>query len=238
MRASAIAACLAVSASGAAAFAPSLSAAPRLRGAAPAVCAAQASGADGWKAPAILANSLLAASLMLSPALTAFNGPDASFGGAANAQGATSSKLTKGAPSTDANKDPESILRLSLPINERSPIREAANEIELKMDKALREVRNEKWAKIGGMAAKSKNIMTGKQNDILKDIPAARQQEAAGLFETALKELDTLRDTVGLQKVEKVTQQKQVALRAIGAIEQLMVKEFPFQVTTHPNVCV
>lgn len=140
MRASAIAACLAVSASGAAAFAPSLSAAPRLRGAAPAVCAAQASGADGWKAPAILANSLLAASLMLSPALTAFNGPDASFGGAANAQGATSSKLTKGAPSTDANKDPESILRLSLPINERSPIREAANEIELKMDKALREV--------------------------------------------------------------------------------------------------
>lgn len=63
------------------------------------------------------------------------------------------------------------------------------------------QVRNEKWAKIGGMAAKSKNIMTGKQNDILKDIPAARQQEAAGLFETALKELDTLRDTVGLQKV-------------------------------------
>jgi len=137
-----LAACVAVVCAGrAAAFAPQLSAAPRLRGAAPAVCAAKATAADGWKPAAVLANSLLAASLILSPAPTVFNGPDASFGGAAHAQGATSSKLTKGAPSADANKDPESILRLSLPINEKSPIREAANEIELKMDKALREVR-------------------------------------------------------------------------------------------------
>ena len=226
-----LSACVAVACAGsAAAFAPLLSPAPRLLRAAPAVCAAKATPADGWKPAAILANSLLAASLILSPVLTVFNGPDASFGGAAHAQGATSSKLTAGAPSADANKDPESILRLSLPINEKSPIREAANEIELKMDKALREIRAEKWGKIGGMAAKSKNIITNKQKDILKDIPAARQEQAVALFAEAGKELDTLRETIVEQKVEKVYEQKRLAARAIGNIEQLMVKEFPYQV--------
>jgi len=34
------------------------------------------------------------------------------------------------------------------------------------------QIRNEKWSKIGGMAAKSKNIMTGKQKDILKVLQA------------------------------------------------------------------
>jgi hypothetical protein len=38
-------------------------------------------------------------------------------------QGFVSSKKTSAAPTTDANKDPESILRLSLPINEKNPIR-------------------------------------------------------------------------------------------------------------------
>jgi hypothetical protein len=144
MRTSVLAACVAVGASGAAAFSPSLSSPPRLRASAPAVCATKANSSDGPKTAnpaAMLANGLLAASIVMTPALTAFNGPIVSFGGAAHAQGATSSKKTKGAPSNDANKDPESILRLSLPINDKSPIRDAQAQLEMQMDKALREVR-------------------------------------------------------------------------------------------------
>ena len=74
---------------------------------------------------AAVAKGLLAASLLLTPALDAgHTHTDAlSVGGAANAQGFVSTKSTRGAPSVDANKDPESILRLSLPINEKNPIR-------------------------------------------------------------------------------------------------------------------
>eukprot|EP00960_Hanusia_phi_P031257 749183-Hanusia_phi.AAC.6 len=69
-------------------------------------------------------SGILGASLILSPAMVPTDSP-VSYGGTAYAQGATSSKVTRGAPSVDANKDPESILRLSLPINPKNPIREA-----------------------------------------------------------------------------------------------------------------
>ncbi len=61
--------------------------------------------------------------LLTSPALDLITHTDSSV---AFAQGATSSKSTRAAPSVDANKDPESILRLSLPIvNSKNVIREA-----------------------------------------------------------------------------------------------------------------
>ena len=69
-------------------------------------------------------SGILGASLILSPGMVTPDSP-VSYGGTAYAQGATSSKVTRGAPSVDANKDPESILRLSLPINPKNPIREA-----------------------------------------------------------------------------------------------------------------
>lgn len=178
----------------------------------------------------MLANGLLAASIVMTPALTAFNGPSVSLGGAAHAQGATSSKKTKGAPSNDANKDPESILRLSLPINNKSPIRDAQAQLEMQMDKALREVRGEKWSKLGGYVAKATSIMKDKQAAILKDVPADRQDEAKALFEQVAADLAVLRDNVGEQKVDKVEKQKAVALRSIGSIEALMVPKFPYQV--------
>jgi hypothetical protein len=69
---------------------------------------------------------VVAGSLILTPALDVFHGHiGVDKDSTAFAQGATSRKSTRAAPSTDANKDPESILRLTLPINEKNPIREA-----------------------------------------------------------------------------------------------------------------
>eukprot|EP00961_Rhodomonas_salina_P090767 1221340-Rhodomonas_salina.3 len=78
-----------------------------------------------FKPVSALVNGFLAASLILGPGLQVFNSPFISAGGDAYAQGATSRKSTRGAPSTDANKDPESVLRLALPIPNGNPIREA-----------------------------------------------------------------------------------------------------------------
>jgi hypothetical protein len=78
------------------------------------------------KAASSVLSGIVAASLILSPSIDVLSGPgQLSDGGVAHAQGATSRKSTRASPSTDANKDPESILRLSLPINEKNPIREA-----------------------------------------------------------------------------------------------------------------
>ena len=67
--------------------------------------------------------AVLSCFLLFSPSLDLFSGNDGSL---AFAQGATSSKSTRAAPSVDANKDPESILRLSLPLsNNKNVIRDA-----------------------------------------------------------------------------------------------------------------
>lgn len=70
-----------------------------------------------------LVHGIFSGLLLLSPALDLVTNND---GNVAFAQGATSSKSTRASPSVDANKDPESILRLSLPIsNSKNVIRDA-----------------------------------------------------------------------------------------------------------------
>ena len=77
-----------------------------------------------WKKS--LVQGFFAGLLLATPGLDLIHHNTFSDGGSAFAQGATSSKSTRAAPSVDANKDPESILRFSLPIvNDKNIIREA-----------------------------------------------------------------------------------------------------------------
>jgi len=173
---------------------------------------------------------LATASLLLSPALDVLQHPSSTAPGAAHAQGATSKKSTRGAPSKDANKDPESILRLSLPINEKNPIREAQAALEMNMDKALKETKNEKWGKVAGLTRKAANVMANKEKDILKDVPADRQDAAKALITEVKTGLADLGQVIETQKKEAVENKKREVLAKIGDIEQLMVSAFPYEV--------
>jgi len=179
---------------------------------------------------AAVANGLLAASLFFTPALDVVHGNGFSAGGEANAQGFVSSKKTSAAPTTDANKDPESILRLSLPINPKNPIRDVQAELELKMEKALRETRPEKWDKVKGYTKKAQSVLTGKEKDILSEVPADRKGEAAEIVADIKSQLNDLAKVVEKKSVEPVTKAKTEVLSTIGDLEQLMVKSFPYEV--------
>jgi len=199
-----------------------------------AVCPVRMAANEG-RSPAAKALSgilggFVASSLLLSPALDVLHGPGVSDGGVASAQGATSRKSTRGAPSKDANKDPESILRLTLPINDKNPIREVQAQLEMSMDKALREVKGEKWGKISGLNRKATNIVANKAKDILKDVPADKQSEAAELLASIEKDLGDLGTVIEGQKNKPVEEKKRAVLNKIGDLEQLMVKEFPYKV--------
>jgi len=183
------------------------------------------------KAASSVLSGIVAASLILSPSIDVLSGPgQLSDGGVAHAQGATSKKSTRASPSTDANKDPESILRLSLPINEKNPIREAQAQLEMKMDKALREVKSEKWGKISGLNNRAIKIFSDKQKDILKDVPADRQDAAKALIADISKDLANLNTVIEGKKNAPVDTTKRAVLTKIGDLEQLMVKEFPYSI--------
>lgn len=145
-------------------------------------------------------------------------------------QGFVSSKKTSAAPTTDANKDPESILRLSLPINEKNPIREVQAELELKMDKALREVKSEKWGKIQGYTKRAQDLMAKKEKEILKDVPTDSVEDAKELVATIKQGLDGLAKTVDKKAAEPIIKSKTSVLTSIGELESLMVKAFPYEV--------
>uniref|UniRef100_A0A7S0HUJ1 peptidylprolyl isomerase n=1 Tax=Hanusia phi TaxID=3032 RepID=A0A7S0HUJ1_9CRYP len=174
-------------------------------------------------------SGILGASLILSPAMVPTDSP-VSYGGTAYAQGATSSKVTRGAPSVDANKDPESILRLSLPINPKNPIREAQAELEMKMDKAFREIRGERWSKILGYSRKALNIVSSKSDAILKDVSPDRQAEGKALLDEVKSSLESVVKSVETQDVSVIEKAKRGALEKIGLLEELMIKDFPFQI--------
>ena len=145
-------------------------------------------------------------------------------------QGFVSSKKTSAAPTTDANKDPESILRLSLPINEKNPIREVQAELEMKMDKALREVKAEKWGKIQGFTKRAQELLAKKEKDILKDVPAESMDDAKELVASIKQGLDSLAKTVDKKAAEPIIKSKSAVLTSIGDLESLMVKAFPYEV--------
>lgn len=186
--------------------------------------------ATGLNPAAAVANGLLAASLFFTPVLNVVHSDTFSAGGDANAQGFVSSKKTSAAPTTDANKDPESILRLSLPINDKNPIREVQAELELKMDKALREVKTEKWGKIQGFTKRAQDLMAKKEKDILKDVPADSVDDAKELVASIKQGLESLAKTVDSKKTEPIIKSKSAVLSNIGDLESLMVKAFPYEV--------
>jgi len=183
-----------------------------------------------FKPASALVNGFLAASLILTPGLQVLNNPFLSSGGDAYAQGATSRKSTRGAPSTDANKDPESVLRLALPIPDGNPIREAQASLEMSFDKALREIRNEKWQKCASLNRKAYSIVTQKKNDILKNVPEARRTAASDLLDEISKDLGDLGTTIEKKDQPKIERDKTLALRKIGLVEEMMIEEFPYSI--------
>jgi len=210
----------------------------RSRGAAAVSMAAHGKQQGGLISPAAaVAKGLLAASLLLTPALDAgHTHTDAlSVGGAANAQGFVSTKSTRGAPSVDANKDPESILRLSLPINEKNPIRAVQAELEMKMEKALRETRPEKWGKVSGFTKKAAELMTKKEKEILADVAPGNADDAKEIIVDIKSGLDALAKLVDGKAVEPVTEQKKKVLQSIGDLEELMIKAFPYEIPKEYN---
>jgi peptidylprolyl isomerase len=103
-------------------------------------------------------------------------------------------------------------------------------QLEMKMDKALREVKSEKWGKISGLNNRAIKIFNDKQKDILKDVPADRQDAAKALIDDISKDLANLNTVIEGKKNAPVDTAKRAVLTKIGDLEQLMVKEFPYSI--------
>lgn len=127
--------------------------------------------------------------------------------------------------SGDVNKDAESLLRWSLPVRNQN-VRTLQSELEA----VVTDSRGLKWSKIEGHLKKGAMVANVQRDAILKDVPAARREEAAALLERIQQRLPGVDAAVAEKSVDKVIAQEREVLRDVGSLEELMVTGFPFKV--------
>ncbi len=128
-------------------------------------------------------------------------------------------------PPGNAITNPKALLRYALPIDNQ-PIRKIQSLLESISD----ELRAKRWKPIEGYISKVEVILKTQDDQILQDIPEAKQAEAQALIAQIQADLNSLRTAVVAENKPSTQQARNQLLDLVGEIESLMVKEFPFEV--------
>lgn len=127
--------------------------------------------------------------------------------------------------SGDVNKDGESLLRWSLPIENR-PVRE----LQASLESAINNTRGLKWGKIDSDLRRARGVLNNQEKAILSSVPQEHRDTAEHLLQSIHDALPGLTAIAGEQKVDKLVATDKDILRDVGRLEELMVTRFPFSV--------
>jgi peptidylprolyl isomerase len=123
------------------------------------------------------------------------------------------------------NKDPESLLRWALPIDN-----EHLRQLQTELEATLRELRQKKWSQISSHVRKASQMTSRNANDLLADVSEAKTAEAQRALSTLQSMLGSLQASADAKDAENFESMAKDALRQVGTLEELSVKGFPFQV--------
>lgn len=128
--------------------------------------------------------------------------------------------------SGSVNKDPESLLRWSLPID-NSTVRQLQQELE----QGMSELKGLKWNNVDGHVKKATLILNKQVPKILSSVPEARRSECSSLLDGVSTGIsDGLQQFVLQKNADKYIALSKSLLRDIGTVEQAMVTGFPYSI--------
>jgi peptidylprolyl isomerase len=128
-------------------------------------------------------------------------------------------------PAGNAITDGNSLLRYALPIDNKQ-VRQLQASLE---DISTRLLANRRWGNISGDISKASRILDNPAQ-LLKSVPAERQPKAQALLTELKSGVNSLKETAEARDKEKIWQQRSQVLNLVGKLEELMIKEFPFEV--------
>jgi peptidylprolyl isomerase len=128
-------------------------------------------------------------------------------------------------PAGNAITDAQSILRYALPIDNK-PVRELQNSLE----DITNHLRGKQWNSISSDVKKAAAVLTTKQADILKDVPAAKQAQATALIAQIQTGIEALRVATDAKNKPQLQADRLKVLAEIGTLEASMVTGFPYTV--------
>jgi peptidylprolyl isomerase len=125
----------------------------------------------------------------------------------------------------NAITDPNALLRYALPI-ENETIRKLQDPLE----DISNYLRGKRWPPIAKDVKSAKFILTLQSDKILASIPDEQKAKAESLLATITEQVAELQEAVEAKDKDKVSELRMIALSHIGALEELMVQGFPYEV--------
>ncbi|MDA0672874.1 MAG: peptidylprolyl isomerase [Cyanobacteria bacterium] len=128
-------------------------------------------------------------------------------------------------PPGNAITDGKALLRYALPI-ENKDIRKVQKELE----DLSQWLRSSRWGPISGDVKKVARTISRRREAILADVPADRRDRATVLLDQLEAGIDPIYEAVDNRDKEGIWLARAELLDTVGAIEELMVEGFPFEV--------
>ncbi|MGD1937196.1 MAG: peptidylprolyl isomerase [Cyanophyceae cyanobacterium] len=139
---------------------------------------------------------------------------------------ANASPLTLAAlPSGNPISNGKALLRYSLPIDN-----ETIRDVQGNLEGMSNDLRAKRWGPIDKKAKKAQRVLEKKSDDLLVGVPDSFMPEAKDLVAQIGTGLEDLRLAVDERDREAIWTKRNEILDRIGAIEESMVTEFPFEV--------
>lgn len=182
------------------------------------------------EAPKAVRNVAAAAAALLvalapMPAIHSNINPDTTLLWSSEAIAAKGGGDTFLSASGSVNKDGESLLRWSLPIDNR-PVRE----LQAFLESVIADVRGLKWSKMDQDMKRAALVANTSSDRILDSVRSEKRKEAEEILERVKSEMPSVDAAIQQKNAELVVDRQKEVLRDVGLLEELMVKRFPFSI--------
>ncbi len=128
-------------------------------------------------------------------------------------------------PVGNAITDGKALLRYALPIDNKQ-----VRNIQSSLEDIATQLRGKRWSPISRDITTAAVILSDRTDELLADIPDAKKPQADALISELNKSIASIRDAVEAQDKENTLNLRAKLLDQVGELEELMVKEFPFEV--------
>ncbi len=128
-------------------------------------------------------------------------------------------------PVGNAITDSKALLRYALPIDNQ-PVRD----IQVSLEDIASQLRGKRWSSIGRDISKAATILSDRPEELLADIPDDKKPQADALISQINDGIASIRAAVEAKDKENTWLERGKLLDQVGELEELMLKEFPYEV--------
>ncbi|NEQ22192.1 MAG: peptidylprolyl isomerase, partial [Microcoleus sp. SIO2G3] len=138
-----------------------------------------------------------------------------------NDQPARESRLPVGNAITDG----KALLRYALPIENQQ-----VRDVQASLEDIATQLRGKRWSSISRDVTKAAVILSDRTDKLLADIPDENKPKAEAIIAELNDGIASIRNAVEAKDKDQVWTERGKLLDEVGELEELMVKDFPFEV--------